>query len=77
MENIILRGDSIQRGPIEKDLQHYAFLGTDNSGQAYIIPFACKLNFTQAVEKAFSRLHAVNYTINPAEVDNGTESANQ
>ena len=56
MENKILTSLGIYKGEVFKDMQHYTVSGEDADGNVFFLSFCCLLNYTDSVEKAFSRL---------------------
>jgi hypothetical protein len=56
----ILKPLAITRAQPEKGLQFYQFQGEDSEGNLFVLNYACKLCYTESVEKTFSRLILVN-----------------
>lgn len=59
MDTAILSSKGIVKGLTYKDMQHYTVIGEDKEGKVFLMSFACQLNFTEMVEKAFSKLYTI------------------
>ena len=58
-EPAILNPRGIFKGQAEKGVQFYHVIGDDADGDTVILIFGCKVNFSDTVDKAFSRLFPV------------------
>lgn len=53
---LVLSPLGIYRGNSGNGHQYYQMMLKDSTGTVYVASFGCKLNFTESIEKAFSRL---------------------
>ena len=62
-EPAILNAKGIFKGQSEKGVQFYNVFGEDADGDQVVLIFGCKQNFTETVDKAFSRLFPITFQV--------------
>jgi hypothetical protein len=55
----MLKCTGLYRGPIDKQIQYYALSAEDSKGNVFSVSFGCKINYSESVEKAFSRIQFI------------------
>lgn len=59
MAEQFLDAKGVRKGTLQKGFQYYEFIAEAKDGSLFVFIMACRTMYTDAVEKALSRLHPI------------------